>query len=97
MKKINLKQIEQIIELQNECDLEKLVNNLTKKKLRILVYQLLKTKEQLNLQIANGIEASIEQAQYCLEQKKIGWASNFLKQTKKEVNKLWEIINKGKK
>ena len=54
-------------------------------------------KEQLKLQIVNGIEASIEQAQYCLEQKKIDWASNFLKQTKKEVNKLWEIINKGKK
>lgn len=49
MKKINLKQIEQIIKLQKEmnqkeCDLEKLVNNLTKKKLRILVYQLLEKK-----------------------------------------------------
>lgn len=46
MKKINLKQIERIIKLQKEINqkeivLKNLVNNLTKKKLRILVYKLL--------------------------------------------------------
>lgn len=65
------------------------------KKYGNLIYKAV--KDELAIQLFNGIEASIEQAQYCLEQKKIDWASNFLKQTKKEVNKLWEIINKGKK
>ena len=52
-------------------------------------------KDELAIQLFNGIEASIEQAQYCLEQKKIDLVSDFLKQAKEEVNKLWEMIKKG--
>ena len=51
-------------------------------------------KDELIIQLFNGIEASIEQAQYCLEQKNIDWTFDFLKQAKKEVNKLWEMIKK---
>lgn len=54
-----------------------------------------KKKEELATQLFNGIEASIEQAQFCLEQKNIDWTFDFLKQAKKEVNKLWEMIKKG--
>lgn len=51
-------------------------------------------KDELVIQLFNEIEASIEQAQYCLEQKNIDWTFDFLKQAKKEVNKLWEMIKK---
>ena len=63
------------------------------KKYGNLIYKAV--KDELAIQLFNGIEASIEQAQYCLEQKKIDLVFDFLKQAKEEVNKLWEMIKKG--
>ena len=54
-----------------------------------------KKKEQLDLQITNGIKASINTINYFLEQKDVDKAQSSLEQLKRQVNILWEMIKKG--
>lgn len=53
-------------------------------------------KEQLNFQIVNGVEASIDTINYFLEKKDVDAAQIALEQLKRQVNILWQMIKKGK-
>lgn len=54
-----------------------------------------KKKEQLDLQITNGIEASINTINYFLEKKDVDAAQIALEQLKRQVNILSKMIKKG--
>jgi len=78
---------------QNKFLLENTINCEWAGKYGNLIHEVV--KEQLNFQIVNGVEASIDTINYFLKKKDVDAAQIALEQLKRQVNVLSKMIKKG--